>query len=338
MNRFSPRLADRRPRRRWRSSAVSLSARRFPRLAVLTNRRLIGRLTLEVGRGRVEEQQVDLKVQQVRGLEVHLLRKLVLDLQQPVHRPGARVLIQLVQAVDPCPLTQPVAGRELRERLERPVGDHREDHPLCARIEPPALQPPSERPVDRKRPPLHRRQVGSHRGRHRPSEQVDDPPDRAGARSTGADHGDRLLRGASRRSDRPERPASDPLRGPVPRRVLHPWSGCRTHAQPEPSRWPPAQADANRGSRPSSPSARRCPFEHERNLLFVFNPLTTRPVGSRTPDGIHAGGESIASIVAGTAQAQLQRRLVGQQPVDEELGSRVRVDAVSAGPDLAIDQ
>jgi len=97
------------------------------------SRAYLGLVALKIGRRGVEEQQVDLKVQEVSGLEVHLLREVVLDLQQPVHRPVARVLIHLVQPVDPRALTQPLARGELGERLERPVGDHREQNPLRAR-------------------------------------------------------------------------------------------------------------------------------------------------------------------------------------------------------------
>ena len=64
-------------------------------IAVLIDDVLLGLISLEVRRGRVKEQQVDLEVQQVGGLEVHLLGQLILDLQQPVHRPVAGVLVEL---------------------------------------------------------------------------------------------------------------------------------------------------------------------------------------------------------------------------------------------------
>ncbi len=129
------------------------SERRRDQLAVLVDGRLVRRLTLEIRGGRVEEQQVDLQVREVGGLEVHLLGELVLDLQQPVHRPIARVLIELRQPVDPRALSDPLAGGELRQRLQRPIGDHREHHPLGARIQATAVQQPLERPVDPQRTP-----------------------------------------------------------------------------------------------------------------------------------------------------------------------------------------
>nr|WP_165959715.1 hypothetical protein [Nonomuraea longispora] len=47
--------------------------------------RPVGLPELEVGAGGVEEQQVDLKVEQVRDLVEHLLLQLVTDVVQPVH-------------------------------------------------------------------------------------------------------------------------------------------------------------------------------------------------------------------------------------------------------------
>ena len=96
-------------------------------------------------------------------------------------------------------------------------------------------------------------------------EHLDDPPDRAGAQPAGPGRGARLLRGAVRHSDRPQRRARDPVRGPVPRRVRHPRSGCRAHPQPELPREPPAPPGADRARgrslRPSarSPRCRRAP-------------------------------------------------------------------------------
>jgi hypothetical protein len=75
--------------------------RRLDDLAVLVEHIGLGLVALEVGAGRVEEQQIDLEVQQVRGREVDAFDELRLDLQQPVHRPVAGVLVEVVQAGDP---------------------------------------------------------------------------------------------------------------------------------------------------------------------------------------------------------------------------------------------
>jgi len=52
----------------------------------------VGVLGLEVGAGGVEEDQIDFEVEQVgHGVE-HPARELLLDLDQPVHRPVAGVI------------------------------------------------------------------------------------------------------------------------------------------------------------------------------------------------------------------------------------------------------
>jgi len=146
--------------------AVPVDPKRRRRdLAVLAGHRRVGLLGLKIGGGRVEEQQVDLEVQQVGDLEVHLLAELLLHLEQPVHRPIARVLIELCEPVDPRPLAHPLARRELRQRLKRPVGDHREQDPLRASVQPPALQQPGERPID---PQCAPQAVKRPRAAHRP--------------------------------------------------------------------------------------------------------------------------------------------------------------------------
>ena len=134
--------------------ALAISSERFAHdVAVLVELVVLGLVALEVGRGGVKEQQVNLEVQQIGGREIDGLGKLVLDFQKPVHRPVAGVLVELRKPLDPRPLCQPLARRELRERLKRPVGDHREDHPLRKPVEPAALKQPLKRAVDLQRPP-----------------------------------------------------------------------------------------------------------------------------------------------------------------------------------------
>jgi hypothetical protein len=64
--------------------------RRANHAAVLVEHVVLFLVALEVRRGRVKEQQIDLEVEQIRGREVHGLCEVVLDLQQPVHRPVNR--------------------------------------------------------------------------------------------------------------------------------------------------------------------------------------------------------------------------------------------------------
>ncbi len=59
--------------------------------------RLVG---FEVGRGGVEEEEVDLQVEQVGERPLDLLGKLSLDLQQPVHGPIAAVVVEFDEAGD----------------------------------------------------------------------------------------------------------------------------------------------------------------------------------------------------------------------------------------------
>lgn len=84
-------------------------------LAVLIARhRLISLAGLEIRRGRVKEQQIDFEVQQVGDLEIGRFRQVRLDGQQVVHRPVARLLIDLIQAVDVHIVRDPAGRGELR--------------------------------------------------------------------------------------------------------------------------------------------------------------------------------------------------------------------------------
>ena len=146
-------------------------------VAVVVGLGLVGLVGLKVRRGRVEEQQVDLEVQEVRGLPVHAFAELLLDLQEPVHRAVARVIADTVKAVDPGALTHPARRGELGERLERPVGNQREQHPLGTRIQPAALQQATHDSVDPQPAP---QPVEHQRTAHRP--RLDEPQLLIGAR------------------------------------------------------------------------------------------------------------------------------------------------------------
>ena len=125
----------------------------------------------------MEEQQVDLEVQQVGGLPVHPLAELLLDLQEPVHRPVARIIRDIGEAVDPGALSHPAGGGELRKRLQCTVGDQREQHPLSAPIQPAALQQAAHHGVDPQPAP---QPVEHQRAAHRP--RLDEPQLRVGGR------------------------------------------------------------------------------------------------------------------------------------------------------------
>ena len=107
----------------------------------------VGLVHLEVGAGRVEEQQVHLEVEQIRHRPVHPLGQLGLHLQQPVHRPVAGVLVDFGQPVDEHPLVHPTGRGQLRRGRQRPVGHQREQHPLGLRVPTLAGQQPRQQPV-----------------------------------------------------------------------------------------------------------------------------------------------------------------------------------------------
>ena len=122
---------------------------------------------LEVGRGRVEQDQVDLEVQEVGDREEHLALDLLVAVEQEVHRPveDLRVAAQLADAGQPGVCSSPLQGGELRHRLERPVGDQREQEPLHERRDPPARRDPAQCLTDAQPPP----EIVEHPGAaHRP--------------------------------------------------------------------------------------------------------------------------------------------------------------------------
>ena len=112
-------------------------------------------LDLEEGRGRVEQDQVDLEVEEVRDGEEHLALHLLIAVEQEVHRAveDLRVRAQLADPGQPRVLLRPLQGSELGHRLERAVGDKREDQPLDGRRDPPARRHPGERGAHAEPPP-----------------------------------------------------------------------------------------------------------------------------------------------------------------------------------------
>jgi len=96
-------------------------------------------LGFEVGRGRVEEEQVDLEIQEVgAGEEDRLLHlRLRVGLDQQVKRAVGLVVVHPRKTGDRRVLGGPLGCRQLRARRERPIGHEREQHPLDISREPP---------------------------------------------------------------------------------------------------------------------------------------------------------------------------------------------------------
>ena len=123
-------------------------------LAALAARHgLVGLVELEVGRGGVEEQQIDFEVQQARDLMEDLALEGALDLEEPIHGPVAGVVAGLRQARDVHVLAYPARGGQLVGRGQSTVGDQREEHALGGRIAAPAAEQAAHERVDPQAPP-----------------------------------------------------------------------------------------------------------------------------------------------------------------------------------------
>ena len=98
-------------------------------------------VAFEVCGGGVEEQQINLKIEQVGHGEEHRLLHpgMRVGVHQQVHRPVRLILVHHGQSRDDGVLTHPLGGRQLAHRRDRPVGDQREQHPLHVRGEPPRV-------------------------------------------------------------------------------------------------------------------------------------------------------------------------------------------------------
>ncbi len=96
------------------------------------------RLGLEVGRGGVEEEQIDLEVQQVgAGEEDRLLHpRLCVRFDQQVERAVGLVVVHPHKAGDRHVLGGPLGRRQLRAGRERAIRNEREQHPLDIGREP----------------------------------------------------------------------------------------------------------------------------------------------------------------------------------------------------------
>jgi hypothetical protein len=95
-------------------------------------------LRFEVGRGGVEEEQVDLEVQEVgAGEEDRLLHlRLGVPVDEQIERPVGLIVVHRFQPRDRDVLGGPLGRRQLRARRQRPAADEREQHPLDVGREP----------------------------------------------------------------------------------------------------------------------------------------------------------------------------------------------------------
>ena len=105
---------------------------------------------LPVGRGGVEEDQIDLEVQQRRDREEDALLQPRQHVHEDIHGAIARVLVDFAQPGDVGALGHPPAAGQLAQRPDRqPVGDHREARPLHRLgVQPPPADRRDERAVD----------------------------------------------------------------------------------------------------------------------------------------------------------------------------------------------
>ena len=91
---------------------------------------LVADLDLEVRRGGVEEDHVDLEVEQVRDREEHRLLHPLGAGEEEVHRPVQLVVCDLLDPGENNIAADPPGRLELRRRLQAALADHREHRPL----------------------------------------------------------------------------------------------------------------------------------------------------------------------------------------------------------------
>jgi len=132
--------------------------RRHPRIVS----GLVG-LGLEVRRGRVKEEQIDLEIQEIGAAEEDRLLQLRLrvGLDQQVERPVGLVVVHPVETGDRDVLGGPLGRRQLRAWCKRAIRDEREQHPLDIGRKPSPVKQPSERLRDPKPPPQRIQQPGA---------------------------------------------------------------------------------------------------------------------------------------------------------------------------------
>ena len=90
----------------------------------------VGAVNLPVRRCGVDEDDVQIKIQQVCDRGEHLGGDLAQGVEQEVHAPIRLIITERGETVDGDPLGDPPAARQLRTRLQGTLRDHREHHPL----------------------------------------------------------------------------------------------------------------------------------------------------------------------------------------------------------------
>jgi len=111
----------------------------------------IGAVDFPVGAGRVHEDDVQVEVEQVRDRAEDLPGDLVQGFEQEVHRGIRGVLAEAAAAFDRDPLGDPLGAGQLAARLQCPLGDQREQHPLDRlAVQAPAGRDPTDRRADPK--------------------------------------------------------------------------------------------------------------------------------------------------------------------------------------------
>jgi hypothetical protein len=116
---------------------------------VLQLGQLVGGLGLEVGAGGVDEDDVQVQVEQVRHGGEHLRGDLGQRVEQEVHRPVRLIIGEPGQALDRHPVGDPAGRRQLAARLQRPLRDQGEEHPLGRlAVQSPPLGGPADRRPD----------------------------------------------------------------------------------------------------------------------------------------------------------------------------------------------
>ena len=121
--------------------------------ALVPRHRFVGLIELKVGRGGVEEEQVDLEAEQAGDLVEDLALELALDLEQPVHGAVAGVVGGQRQAGDAGVLADPARCGQLRGGREGAARDQGEEHALGGGVAALPLEKAAQGGVDPEPPP-----------------------------------------------------------------------------------------------------------------------------------------------------------------------------------------
>src|SRR5690606_34129632 len=118
-------------------------------------------LDLKVNGGGVDEDQVDLKIEEVGDREKDFTLDLVLGLKQEVHRPVELVHLDFGKSIDPYLVPDPLLHRQLARRCQRSVGDHGKDQAFDRCGEAALVEKVSQRTVNAEFTPKRVEEVGA---------------------------------------------------------------------------------------------------------------------------------------------------------------------------------